>query len=294
MIFNSCELGVAKPDLAVYEIVCARLGLDRRRCSSSTTHPATSTRAREAGLQAVLFVDAVLLRDELRGRRRARSPTELPDALEHHDRDLAGRLLLVLAELRHPLHDPRVQSGRVRRRAATDAVASYFSPPCSTVTVGLATRLWNHAGSRRRAAHRRDHVDATVFFERRERRTGRCVHSSRRSSSAGGAMRPRSSSLPPFARNCSIICWLKSFIFGHVVTAFSCVSVGSAQQNQLSVRCGRSVIAAREIDGREADRVAHSRVRLGDGLAALDAVLDQRRQGRAGARPSAGSAGVHS
>ena len=65
-IFNSCELGVAKPDLAVYEMVCAKLGVEPASVFFVDDSPGHVDAAREAGLQAVLFVDAVLLADELR------------------------------------------------------------------------------------------------------------------------------------------------------------------------------------------------------------------------------------
>ena len=66
VIFNSCELGVAKPDLAIYEMVCAKLGLEPSSVFFVDDSPGHVDAAREAGLQAVLFVDAVLLADELR------------------------------------------------------------------------------------------------------------------------------------------------------------------------------------------------------------------------------------
>ena len=66
VIFNSCELGVAKPDLAIYEMVCARLGSEPSSVFFVDDSPGHVDAAREAGLQAVLFVDAVLLADELR------------------------------------------------------------------------------------------------------------------------------------------------------------------------------------------------------------------------------------
>jgi putative hydrolase of the HAD superfamily len=65
VIFNSCDLGVAKPDLAVYKIVCAQLGLDPSAVFFVDDSPGHVDAARDAGLRAVLFVDAVLLRDEL-------------------------------------------------------------------------------------------------------------------------------------------------------------------------------------------------------------------------------------
>jgi putative hydrolase of the HAD superfamily len=66
VIFNSCELGVAKPDLAVYQIVCERLGAEPSSVFFVDDSPGHVDAAREAGLRAVFFVDAVLLADELR------------------------------------------------------------------------------------------------------------------------------------------------------------------------------------------------------------------------------------
>ena len=66
VIFNSCELGVAKPDLAVYKIVCAQLGAESSSVFFVDDSPGHVDAARDAGLRAVLFVDAVLLADELR------------------------------------------------------------------------------------------------------------------------------------------------------------------------------------------------------------------------------------
>jgi putative hydrolase of the HAD superfamily len=66
VIFNSCELGVAKPDLAIYEVVCAKLGAQPSSVFFVDDSPGHVDAARDAGLQAVLFVDAALLADELR------------------------------------------------------------------------------------------------------------------------------------------------------------------------------------------------------------------------------------
>jgi HAD superfamily hydrolase (TIGR01509 family) len=65
-VFNSCELGVAKPDLAVYEMVCAKLGVEPASVFFVDDSPGHVDAARDAGMRAVLFVDAVLLADELR------------------------------------------------------------------------------------------------------------------------------------------------------------------------------------------------------------------------------------
>ena len=66
VIFNSCELGVAKPDLAAYELVCTRLGSEPGAVFFVDDSPGHVDGAREAGLRAALFVDAVLLADVLR------------------------------------------------------------------------------------------------------------------------------------------------------------------------------------------------------------------------------------
>jgi putative hydrolase of the HAD superfamily len=66
VIFNSSELGVAKPDPAVYELVCARLGVPPQAVFFVDDSPAHVDSARDVGLYAVLFVDAVLLAESLR------------------------------------------------------------------------------------------------------------------------------------------------------------------------------------------------------------------------------------
>ncbi len=66
VIFNSCELGVAKPELAAYEMVCARLGSEPSSVFFVDDSPGHVDAARVAGLRAALFVDAVLLADVLR------------------------------------------------------------------------------------------------------------------------------------------------------------------------------------------------------------------------------------
>jgi 2-haloacid dehalogenase len=66
VIFNSWELGVAKPDPAVYELVCARLGVPPHAVFFVDDSPAHVDSARDVGFCAVLFVDAVLLADSLR------------------------------------------------------------------------------------------------------------------------------------------------------------------------------------------------------------------------------------
>ena len=64
VVFNSCDLGVAKPDLAVYKIVCEQLTVAPSAVFFVDDSPGHVDAAREAGLRAVLFVDAVLLADE--------------------------------------------------------------------------------------------------------------------------------------------------------------------------------------------------------------------------------------
>jgi len=66
VIFNSAELGVAKPDVAVYEIVSSRLGVVPGRVFFADDSPAHIDGARRAGYRTSLFVDADLLSDALR------------------------------------------------------------------------------------------------------------------------------------------------------------------------------------------------------------------------------------
>jgi putative hydrolase of the HAD superfamily len=66
VIFNSSDLGVAKPDPAVYELVCARLDVPPQSVFFVDDSPAHVDGARDVGLRAVLFVDAVLLAESLR------------------------------------------------------------------------------------------------------------------------------------------------------------------------------------------------------------------------------------
>lgn len=65
-IFNSSELGVAKPDPAVYEVVCTMLDVAADSVFFVDDSPSHVDGARRAGLRAALFVDAVLLADALR------------------------------------------------------------------------------------------------------------------------------------------------------------------------------------------------------------------------------------
>jgi putative hydrolase of the HAD superfamily len=66
VIFNSADLGVAKPDPAVYELVCALLRLPPSSVFFVDDSPGHVDGARGAGLVATLFVDAMLLADVLR------------------------------------------------------------------------------------------------------------------------------------------------------------------------------------------------------------------------------------
>jgi putative hydrolase of the HAD superfamily len=66
VIFNSAEIGVAKPDVAVYRLACDRLATVPERVFFVDDSPGHVDGAREAGMQACLFVDAVLLTDSLR------------------------------------------------------------------------------------------------------------------------------------------------------------------------------------------------------------------------------------
>jgi putative hydrolase of the HAD superfamily len=65
-IFNSCDLGVAKPDRAVFALVCEHLDVDPSSVLFVDDSPNHVDGARRAGLQATLFVDAVLLAEDLR------------------------------------------------------------------------------------------------------------------------------------------------------------------------------------------------------------------------------------
>jgi putative hydrolase of the HAD superfamily len=66
VIFNSADLGVAKPDVAVFETVSSRLGLVPPRVFFADDSPAHVDGARRAGFRTSLFVDADLLCDALR------------------------------------------------------------------------------------------------------------------------------------------------------------------------------------------------------------------------------------
>jgi putative hydrolase of the HAD superfamily len=66
VIFNSAELGVAKPDPAVYRLACRRLGTRPTKVFFVDDSPGHVDGARETGMRACLFVDAVLLADILR------------------------------------------------------------------------------------------------------------------------------------------------------------------------------------------------------------------------------------
>jgi putative hydrolase of the HAD superfamily len=66
MIFNSADLGVAKPDVAVYRIVSSRLDVVPARVFFADDSPDHVDGARRAGFRTSLFVDADLLCDALR------------------------------------------------------------------------------------------------------------------------------------------------------------------------------------------------------------------------------------
>jgi putative hydrolase of the HAD superfamily len=53
----SCEIGVAKPDRAAYEIVAGRLGVEPRDCLFIDDNEANVFAAREAGMRAEVFRD---------------------------------------------------------------------------------------------------------------------------------------------------------------------------------------------------------------------------------------------
>jgi len=66
VIFNSADLGVAKPDPAVYEMVCRLLDTRPDSIFFVDDSPSHVDSAREVGLASYLFVDALLLADVLR------------------------------------------------------------------------------------------------------------------------------------------------------------------------------------------------------------------------------------
>lgn len=66
VIFNSAELGVAKPDPEVYLLACSHLAMEPRDVFFVDDSPGHVDGAREAGMLSCLFVDAVLLADSLR------------------------------------------------------------------------------------------------------------------------------------------------------------------------------------------------------------------------------------
>ena len=66
VIFNSAELGVAKPDVVVYEMVSSHLDIVPARVFFADDSPAHVDGARRAGFRSSLFVDADLLADALR------------------------------------------------------------------------------------------------------------------------------------------------------------------------------------------------------------------------------------
>jgi putative hydrolase of the HAD superfamily len=66
VIFNSADLGVAKPDVAVFEIVSSHLGVVPAGVFFADDSPAHVDGARRAGFRTSLFVDADLLSDALR------------------------------------------------------------------------------------------------------------------------------------------------------------------------------------------------------------------------------------
>ena len=65
-IFVSAELGLAKPDPAIYRAACARLGSEPMQTFFVDDLPANVAGAREAGLTAAVFTDAPALRQAMR------------------------------------------------------------------------------------------------------------------------------------------------------------------------------------------------------------------------------------
>jgi putative hydrolase of the HAD superfamily len=66
VIFNSADLGVAKPDAKVFELVTSRLGVVPSSVFFADDSPAHVDGARRVGFRSSLFVDADLLADVLR------------------------------------------------------------------------------------------------------------------------------------------------------------------------------------------------------------------------------------
>jgi putative hydrolase of the HAD superfamily len=66
VVFNSADLGVAKPEIVFYEIVASRMGVVPGRVFFADDSPPHVDGARRAGFRSSLFVDADLLSDALR------------------------------------------------------------------------------------------------------------------------------------------------------------------------------------------------------------------------------------
>jgi putative hydrolase of the HAD superfamily len=64
-VVNSCEVGVRKPDAAIFELAERRFGLDPHQCVLIDDLEENSEGARSRGWQAVTFRDNTSVRDEL-------------------------------------------------------------------------------------------------------------------------------------------------------------------------------------------------------------------------------------
>lgn len=67
VVFNTAELGVAKPDPAVFELVLSKLGLDASRACFVDDLPENVEGARAVGLRAHLHTDPATTAEFLRG-----------------------------------------------------------------------------------------------------------------------------------------------------------------------------------------------------------------------------------
>lgn len=65
----SCELGIVKPDPAIYALTCERLGLPPQECLFIDDKPENVRGAEEAGLAALRFTGIDRLRSDLQARR---------------------------------------------------------------------------------------------------------------------------------------------------------------------------------------------------------------------------------
>jgi 2-haloacid dehalogenase len=87
-VLVSGEEGLAKPDPAIFRLALDRFGFEAGRCTFVDDSPANVAAAHAVGLDAVLFRDAVQLRDDL-VERGLLGPRVLPDAPVYHLTELA-------------------------------------------------------------------------------------------------------------------------------------------------------------------------------------------------------------